>query len=261
MNELTLDSLLGSLSETEETTIEKTASEVSVADQLKSKLTKEASASTQHGESDMSDVTGKMIADKILASLDADLVKQAAHGESGGNKVITDTDEMVAQQDARTTQTPRQGKSVTEVAKALQAKAPAGSADDSVEGSREGNAEAAVSAVPSDIEKAAALEEFLAEGYDFEDAFAMVKEACDHIAREAQDLEKVAAISALIAEGIDFDDAAALVKEAFDKEESVVSEEYSAMEKAAAVSELVSEDGYSFEDAMYLVNEAANAGK
>lgn len=254
MNELTLDSLLNSFEEPEEATIEKTASEVSVADQLKDKLTKEASASTQNGDTDMSNVTGKMIADKILANLEADMVKQAAHGEGGGNKVITDTDEMVAQQDARTTLTPRQGKTVTQVAKALQAKAPAGSGEDSVEGSAEGNSKAAVSAVPSDIEKSAALKELMEEGFDFEDAFAMVKEASEYLVKESEDLEKVAAISELISKGVDFEEAAELVKQAFAIE---TDEGYSDLEKSAAISELVSEDGYSFEDAVALVKQAA----
>lgn len=261
MSNLTLDSLLDSLSDNE-APIEKVASEteVSVADQLKDTLTKEASDASPIGDTNMSAETGSAIANSILAMLDGGMNKEASEvGEpTAGNNVKVELDQMEAQHAERITQTPRQGKTVTEVAKALLAKAPAGTGCDAVDGSPEGNSEAAVSAVPSDIEKSAALQEFIGEGYSIDEAFAMVKEACDHIEAEAHELEKVAAINALIGEGINFDDAVALVKEA---SEVTDHEEYSDLEKSAAIHDLINEDGMSFDEASALVKEAALSGK
>lgn len=250
MSELTLDSLLDSISDSTETIIEKVASEteVSVADQLKDTLTKEASASESIGDTNMSVETGNSIADSILSMLDG-MNKEAA----AGNNVAVETAEMEAQHGERITQTPRQGKTVTEVAKALAAKTP-GQQEDDIEAT-EGNSEAAVSAIPSDIEKAAAVDGLMGEGYAFEDAVELVKQASEEIAAEDAELEKIAAVNALIGEGINFEDAIELVKQA--SHEMDYEEEYSDMEKMAAVQELMVEDGLDFEEASELVKQAA----
>jgi hypothetical protein len=62
-----------------------------------------------------------------------------------------------------------------------------------------------------EIEKAAAVSELVAQGFNFEDAFEMVKQAELEINFE---LEKVAAMDALMAEGVDFDQAVELIKQA-----------------------------------------------
>lgn len=259
MSEFTLDSILDSLSDkTADTSIEKVASEaeVSIADQLKDTLTKEASASPIIGDTNMSVETGNSIADSILAMLEGGggINKSASAGEvTSGNNVKEELDEMEAQHTARITLTPREGKTVTEVAKALAAKTPGQQCDDVH--AVEGNSEASVSAIPSDIEKSAAVNELIAEGVNFEDAIAMVKQASEEMESEANELEKVAAVNALIAEGINFDDAIALVKEA-----SAQSLGYTDLEKSAAVNELMTEDGLSFDEASELVKEAASTG-
>lgn len=266
MSEFTLDSLLDSLSDsTAETQIEKVASEteVSVADQLKDTLTKEASASPSHGDTNMSVETGNAIADSILAMLDGGMNKEAAAGDpTSGNNVKVELDEMEAQHAARITQTPREGKTVTEVAKALAAKTPGG-ADAVVEvstASPEGNSQAAVAAKPSDIEKSASVAELIEAGNSFDDAVEMVKEASFELEAEAHELEKVAAVNALMTEGLGFEESFELVKQA-SAQMMEAETEYTDLEKSAAVNELMAEDGLGFEEAFELVKEAASAGK
>lgn len=62
-----------------------------------------------------------------------------------------------------------------------------------------------------EMEKAAAVSTLVANGIDFEDAIALVKQASDEIEFE---MEKSAALEALIQEGVDFDEAINLVKQA-----------------------------------------------
>ncbi|CAL9984939.1 hypothetical protein VPHD148_0277 [Vibrio phage D148] len=269
MSEFTLDSLLSSLSDsTAETEMEKAASvetEVSIADQLKDTLTKEASDASTIGEDNMSVETGNAIADSILAMLDNGMNKEASEvGEpTPGNNVKVETDKMEQQHAERITSTPREGKTVTEVATALAAKTKGGT--DAVPGadknaSPEGNSEAAVAAKPSDIEKSASVAELIDAGNSFEDAVEMVKEASAEIEAELHELEKVAAVDALMAQGLGFEESFELVKEA--SAQLLESEsEYSDLEKSAAVQELMAEDGLGFEEAFELVKEAAAAGK
>lgn len=253
-----LDNLLDSLSDDETNpVIEKSAAEVevSVADQLKNTLTKEASASQPIGDTNMSAETGSAIADSILAMLSNGMDKEAAAGDpTSGNNVKKEIDEMEAQHAARITQTPREGKTVTEVAKALAAKTP-GQQEDDVDAT-EGNSEAAVAAKPSDIEKSASVSDLVADGYNFEDAVEMVKEASEELEAEVEELEKAAAVTALVSQGMDIDEA--LEKVAAHAEAST---EYTDLEKAAAIQDLVSQDGMSIKEAAALVKEAALAGK
>lgn len=266
MSDITLDGLLNSLSDPAEDTLEKVASEQpaepSVADELKNTLTKEASDASQIGETNMSVQTGNQIANSILAMLDNGGIDKEA---GMNNNVKDEIDTMEKQHADRIVSTPRQGKTVTEVARALQERAPAGSGADSVKEENtaavEGNSEASVSAVPSDIEKTAAVNDLMEGGYSFDDAIAMVKEASDQMEREAGDLEKAAAVSALISEGVNFEEACELVKQASTEEVVAEDHEYSELEKVAAAQELVAEDNISFDEAYELVKEASTAGK
>lgn len=245
-NEFTLDSLLQSLeAEDGSAEIEKVASETSAADELKETLEKSAS--------DMGDTntmaTGQEIANSILAMLDG-------HEKAAENKVIAEIDTMVASDDARDELTPREGKTVTQVAKALQERGVAGGEHKDDVMASEGNEPSNVPAKPSDIDKKAALDELMADGVDFEDAIALVKQASEELESEGDELEKAAAVGILLEEGHSFEDAVELVKQACDQ-----SEDYSDLEKAAAVQELMTEDGMDFADAVELVKEAALAGK
>lgn len=268
MSEFTLDSLLSSLSDsTAETGMEKAASaeaNVSIADQLKDTLTKEASDASTIGEDNMSVETGNAIADSILAMLDNGMDKAASTvgDPTPGNNVKVETDTMEKQHADRITETPREGKTVTEVAKALAAKTKGGC--DAVVGtpvaSNEGNSEAAVAAKPSDIEKSASVQELIESGESFEDAVEMVKVASEEIEAEIHELEKKAAVDALMEQGLGFEESFELVKQA--SAQMLESElEYTDLEKKAAVEELMSEDGLSFDEAFELVKEAAAAGK
>lgn len=256
MSAFTLDSLLDSLSDsTAETPIEKVAStETSVADKLKETLTKEASASPLLGETNMSVQTGNAIADSILAMLEGGIHKEAAEDTTAGNNVKVELDEMEAQHAARILPTPREGKTITEVAKALAARTPGG--EDTVLETEEGNAGSVVDAKSSDIDKMASVNELIAEGYSFEDSVELVKQASESLEAESSELEKAAAVSALVAEGINFEEACNFVKQASEAEE-----EYTDMDKSAAVSQLISEDKISFKEACDLVKKASALGK
>lgn len=267
MSEFTLDSLLDSLSDSTETQIEKVASaeKPSVADELKNTLTKEASASTI-GDTNMSVETGNAIADSILAMLDGGMNKEASEGlsamKSSGNNVIVETAKQERQHAERITQTPREGKTVTQVAQALAAKTNGGvdAVVNPTAASPEGNSMAAVAAKPSDIEKSASVAELVEAGNSFDDAVELVKEASAELDAEALEFEKVAAVNVLISEGIDFESAFELVKQA--SASMIEAEgEYSDLEKSAAVNELMAEDGLGFEEAFELVKAAAASGK
>lgn len=269
MSEFSLDSLISSLSDsTAETGIEKAAyaTVTSVADQLKDTLTKEASASVHTGEENMSVETGNAIADSILAMLDSGINKQASDGlsamKTSGNNVIIETAEQERQHAERILQTPREGKTVTQVAQALAARTNGGvdAVVNPTSVSPEGNSTAAVAAKPSDIEKSASVSELVEDGYGFDDAVEMVKAASAEMDAEAHDIEKKAAVEALMLEGYGFEDSYALVKQAC---EVLVEESngYSDLEKYAAVDELMEEDGMSFDEAFQLVKEASLAGK
>lgn len=265
---LGLDSLLASLNAGDEADasgaaagIVKEASDASdtestIADNLQTLLTKKASSKTeptQTGEEKtMQKQAGVSLADSILA-----MVKQA---EDNGNQVIADTSKMVAEDDARDELTPREGKTITETAKAIADRAAANGAEvvgeQVAEAAAEGDAQLdGYDPEPSDIDKQAALDELLSQGFDFEEAVSLVKEAAESI---TSGLQKSAAIRDLMAEGYDFDDAAELVKQACEEltKQASAEEPYTELEKAAAVNELVSQ-GYDVEAAVALVKEAA----
>lgn len=247
MNELSLDSLLNNLSASTNEPLDKKASEtISVADELKDTLIKTASDNTEENT-----MKGKDIAASILAMLDG-------HNKEASNNVIVEHDKMVADDDKRDELTPREGKTVTETAKAIQARGAAkGSTEqEGVVIEAEGKAGAANPAVSSDLDKKAAVDELMAEGISFEEAVELVKKASAELAEQEEALEKAAAVNELVSQGISFDEAVTLVKEASEAET-----EYTDLEKAAAVSELMSQDGLDFDEAVELVKEASRLGK
>ena len=155
MSELSLDSLLANLSDTsnEDTLVKEASETTSVADELKDLLTKTASDNTKENT-----MTGKDIAASVLAMLDG-------HAKEASNNVAVETAAMVAQDDARDELTPREGKTVTETAKAIQARGAAKghSENEGVVAEEEGKAGTSVSAVSSDLDKKAAVDELMAE--------------------------------------------------------------------------------------------------
>lgn len=241
-NDMTLESLLASI---EGDSMEKEASEkqtadkeaettTSVEDGLADLLSKEASekTSTSEEQTEMNKVAseqGKALADAIIAHLS----KQA---EEGSNDVIQKTERQVAEQDSQTEMTPREGKSVTETLKAIAERGSAKGAvnpdalsDNAVTGDETqgektpmSSDEHSVATQPtSDLskeahEKAAAVSTLVQQGYDFEDAVSLVKEASDEIEAEQYHQVKLAAVSSLVEEGMGFDDAVALTDQAME---------------------------------------------
>lgn len=253
---LSLEKLLEGLQVADEQGLNKEASDAagseSAADQLQNLLTKQASE--VNGETpNMSkeNALGTSIAEAILAQIGG-MNKQAE------NMVQADLDQMVADDERRDQATPREGKTVTEVAKALLER---GAAEGGVqelgfdEAAAEGKEQYEGTPVASNLSKEAseAIHALIGEGVAFDEAVELVKQASDILSVE---LEKAAAFDALIAEGVDFDDAAYLVKAASEQLFGYDEEEYSDIEKSAAVAQLVSE-GIDFEEAAELVKQAA----
>lgn len=253
---LSLEKLLEGLQVADEQGLNKEASDAagseSAADQLQNLLTKQASE--VNGETpNMSkeNALGTSIAEAILAQIGG-MNKQAE------NMVQADLDQMVADDERRDQATPREGKTVTEVAKALLER---GVAEGGVqeagfdEVAAEGKEQYEGTPVASDLSKEAseAIHALIGEGVAFDEAVELVKQASDILSVE---LEKAAAFDALIAEGVDFDDAAYLVKAASEQLFGYDEEEYTDIEKSAAVAQLVSE-GIDFEEAAELVKQAS----
>ena len=254
-----LDSLLGAIMSSPETDLTKTASAAApdVAAELQSLLTKQASESI--GEniemSNQATATGNQIAAGILNLL----TKQAET-----NMVQADLDKMEGQHDDRIELNPVQGKTISEMAKALMdraatnggAAAPERTAQEVAAEGRAQDPELA--AGPSDLSKQAseAIGMLINEGVSFDDAVELVKQAADQLATDSLEFEKAAAVDQLVAEGYDFLDAAELVKQA--AAELYGSEDgYSELEKAAAVHQLIAEEGLDLDEAVELVKEAA----
>lgn len=254
---ISLEKLLEGLNVADEQGLKKEASDAagseSAADQLQTLLTKQASE--VNGETpNMSkeNVLGTSIAEAILAQIGG-MNKQAE------NMVQADLNKAEAFDEKRDQLTPREGKTITEVAKALLER---GAAEGGVqepgfdEAAAEGKEQYEGTPIASNLSKEAseAINALVGEGVSFDEAVELVKEASEILTVE---LEKVAAFEALVAEGVNFEDAAELVKQAsaqmFGGAEE---EEYSDLEKSAAVAQLVSE-GMDFDEAAELVKEAA----
>lgn len=259
---LSLEKLLEGLNVADEQGLKKEASDAagseSAADQLQNLLTKQASEVNGETLNMSKDNTmGQSIAEAILAQIGG-MNKQAE------NMVQADLDKMEADDEKRDKAIPREGKTVTEVAKALMDRAVAeGGVQEAGfdEAAAEGKEGYEGTPVASNLSKEAseAVHALIGEGVSFDEAIELVKQASDILSVE---MEKAAAFDALIAEGVDFEDAAALVKAASAELFGYVEEEeeegdYTDLEKSAAVAQLVSE-GIDFDEASELVKEAAS---
>lgn len=254
MSVLSLDNLIERITVQDEADqMTKQASAVDAATELEQALSNNAGEDNTMTKS-AHEQAGLAIADSILASLQG-LQKQAE------NNVIAETATMKAQDDAKIKETPVAGKTVSEVAKDLLARAGAEGKTHVPEHpaqvvAAEGGAQTEGRApIDSKLDKQASetLSALISDGVPFEEAVELVKEAS--VMMQA-DLEKAAAVNHLIDNGIDFADAVELVKQA---SAQPVEGEYTDLEKAAAVSDLVAE-GYNLEDAVAAVN-AAIAGE
>lgn len=294
MTDMTLDMLLASL---ENDDFEKSASETasvsdpagapaevkksSVVSELEGLLTKEASDKTTSEEStEMNKVAqeqGKAIADAILGML-----KKA---DEGSNAVIQQTEQLVSEADSQTEMTPRNGKTVTETLKGIVARGSsegavhpdalslgAVSGDETAAGPALSNSDGhSVENVGSDLdkeahEKLAAAQALMYQGYDFETAVDLVKEAAEELAAEEFEQIKLATVSSLVDEGMSIDDALVLTKQAMEilakqaeedededeDEEDEKKDKKKEQEKKASVAKLITA-GFSVDEALKLV--------
>ncbi len=245
MSDITLDSLIERISVQDDANqMTKQASAVDATTELEQALSNNAGEDNTMTKS-AHEQAGLAIADAILAGL----TKQAE------NNVIAETSTMKAQDDAKIKDTPVAGKTVSEVAKDLLARAGAEGKTHVPEHpaqvvAAEGGAQTEGRApIDSQLDKQASecLTALINDGVAFDEAVQLVKEASLQM---NADLEKAAAVSHLMDNGIDFADAVELVKQASVQE---VEGEYSDLEKAAALQELMDE-GHSFDDALAAIN-------
>lgn len=245
MSDITLDSLIERISVQDDANqMTKQASAVDATTELEQALSNNAGEDNTMTKS-AHEQAGLAIADAILAGL----TKQAE------NNVIAETSTMKAQDDAKIKDTPVAGKTVSEVAKDLLARAGAEGKTHVPEHpaqvvAAEGGAQTEGRApIDSQLDKQASecLTALINDGVAFDEAVQLVKEASLQM---NADLEKAAAVSHLMDNGIDFEDAVELVKQASVQE---VEGEYSDLEKAAALQELMDE-GHSFDDALAAIN-------
>lgn len=252
MSNITLDSLIDSISVQDEANQDMTKQASDAATELELALSNDNVGENNTMTKSAHELAGQSIADAILAGLQ----KQASE-----NAVASETNTMVKEDDAKIKETPVAGKTVSEVAQALLARAASegktekpAHVDNEVKA--EGGAQTAGRApIDSQLDKQAAeaLSALIADGVDFAEAAELVKEAQAHL---NADLEKAAAVSSLMDNGIDFADAVELVKQA---SEQPVEGEYSDLEKKAALEQLMDE-GFSFADALSAI-EAVVAGQ
>lgn len=233
---LSLDDLLNSL--TEDTGVEKVASATEVAAstanasdaaaELEKTLTKQANETEVKTPMATPQEKGHAIADSILS-----LVKQAMDGlapTAPENRLISETAAQVAHSTAGLAETDRSG-TMTEVLQSLVANSAANGAvrdealAENAAGSTDETAGEAENMASSDgedldaedadeVEKVAAVVTLVDNGFDFDTAVEMVKQAAAEIEEEEFEQVKIAAVNALMDEGIDLESAVALVKEA-----------------------------------------------
>jgi len=252
MSDITLDSLIASISNEDEVNQEMTKQASDATTELEQALSNSNVGENNTMTKSAHEVAGQSIADAILAGLN----KQASE-----NTVAAETQTMVNEDTAKIKETPVAGKTVSEVAQALLARAASEGKTEKpkhvdAEVNAEGGAQTAGRApIDSQLDKQAAeaLSALIADGVDFAEAAELVKEAQAHL---NSDLEKAAAVSSLMDNGIDFAEAVELVKQASVGE---AAGEYSDLEKKAALDQLMDE-GFSFSDALSAI-EAVVAGQ
>ena len=252
MNHITLDSLIESISVQDEANQDMTKQASDAATELELALSNDNVGENNTMTKSAHELAGQSIADAILAGLQ----KQASE-----NTVAAETQTMVNEDTAKIKETPVAGKTVSEVAQALLARAASEGKTEKpahvdAEVRAEGGAQTAGrEPIASNLDKQAAtvLSALIADGVDFNEAAELVKEAS---ALMNADLEKAAAVSSLMDSGIDFADAVELVKQA---SEQPADGEYSDLEKKAALDDLM-DQGFSFADALSAI-EAVIAGE
>lgn len=203
------------------------------------------------------------LADALLSNL----TKQA-------NATQVEADNIVAEQQAAETPTPREGNTVTETLQQLILQGVANGAATLDMAQAAPATETGVAGAinpqlaqpypdgtaptqqglsnPNEVEKVAAVQYLVGLGHTMDDAVDMVKIAEHHMAREAADLEKAAALHHLIGQGYSMDQAVSLVKAA-EEQQAVQTIE---MAKLAACQTLMS-NGCSMDDALALVEYSA----
>lgn len=203
------------------------------------------------------------LADALLANL----TKQA-------NATQVEAANIVAEQQAAETPTPREGNTVTETLQQLILQGVANGAatldmaqaapatETGVAGAVDPQLAQAYPdstapvqqglANPNEVEKVAAVQYLVGLGHTMDDAVGMVKAAEEHMVREAADLEKAAALQHLVSQGYSIDQAVGMVKAA-EEQQAVQTIE---MAKLAACQTLMA-NGFPMDEALYLVEHSA----
>jgi hypothetical protein len=191
-----------------------------------------------------SQAKAKALTDQLLANL-------ASGGEMNkvANATIVGSDQMVAEQMANQPATPRSGHTVTQTLEQLILQGIANGAHQQVayeelaEGGvgqapavPNGSAMGSVGESPEQM-KVAAITQFVNDGYTVDQAYSLLKQAEENMAREDENLYKAAQINDLVRQGMSVTEAVEHIKVAEEVEASQVVE----MAKAAAVNALVAE--------------------
>lgn len=206
-------------------------------------------------------------AQTLAEALLSNLTKQA-------NATQVEAANIVAEQQAAETPTPREGNTVTETLQQLilQGVANGAATIDMAQAApaTETGVAGAVNpqlaqpypdgtapvqqglANPNEVEKVAAVQYLVGLGHTMDDAVSMVKSAEEHMAREAADLEKAAALHHLVNQGYSIDQAIGMVKAA-EEQQAIQTIE---MAKLAACQTLMA-NGFSMDEALVLVDHSA----
>lgn len=269
---MTLDELLASL----DTPMEKAASTSTsvraqavkpvLSAEIESVLTKSASEDLTkqafaEGEKAAQQLLGQLTMNKQASLAGKDLAqsileKLAEELAAPTNQIQANTAAMDAQGAAAVQLTPGNGGSVNQILEAIvgDAQAHGATADNLVESNTGAFVERTDPNVEGggeedEVEKAAAVQVLVQNGYDFNTAIDLVKQAEFDLAADEDNFQKQAAVNELMADGYDFDSAVQLVSQVQDQ-----------WTKQAALGELMAQ-GASFDEAVELVKEAGEAGK
>jgi hypothetical protein len=249
--------------------------EKAAALKLQAALQKTASHNVNHEENMTSQAKqiGAALADQLLVKLAYAGDENTADGVAVGSipqKIIQDDSAIVHQDDTKIQGMPGAGGSVNQIFDSIVADTLAqGSASydqahttgvTPVEGiaaaTASPEAAAAGDTEEDDLQKTAALNHLVQNGFDFESAYDMVKQAEAELAYEQDQFEKQAALQTLVGQGYDFADAVNLIKQA----EYELEAEHEGQVKQAALETLIAQ-GVDFDTAADLVKEAGLGSK
>lgn len=188
-----------------------------------------------------SQAKARALTDQLLANLANGGMNKVA------NATIAGSDQMIAEQMANQPATPRTGATITQTLEQLILQGIANGAHQQIaeeelaEGGAgqypagpNGSAMGSVGQSPEQM-KCAAVAAFVDEGYTIDQAFSLLKQAEDNMAREDENMYKAAQITDLVQQGLTIGEAVEHIKYAEEAEANQVIE----MAKAAAVNELV----------------------